>query len=86
MPVARDKEQEETDITEKIKFNRKPLFWSPLLNITDICPDCDHQISIHKYNFKVVKNRQKFNMECELCGSGEDSSVIDPDLEEKPIY
>lgn len=45
----------------------------------DVCGDCQHVISIHNYKFWVEGDYQEYEMDCALCGTGEDSVSILPE-------
>jgi len=44
-----------------------------------ICNSCQHVISLHNHKFWVSGDYQEYEMECQLCGTGEDSISIMPD-------
>lgn len=46
--------------------------------MTDICSTCQHKISSHNHKFWVEGDYQEYEMECLLCGTGEDSISILP--------
>lgn len=37
-----------------------------------VCSSCDHLIAEHEYNFTVVDFEQEYEMNCILCGTGQD--------------
>lgn len=43
-----------------------------------ICSTCQHKISSHNHKFWVEGDYQEYEMECLLCGTGEDSISILP--------
>ena len=48
----------------------------PLRYFLDVCPNCDHHISEHYYNYEVDETSQEYVMECMLCGKGGDSTKL----------
>jgi len=67
---VKDRKKEETDTTEDITY-------------IHICPSCDHEICVHTYSFKIKGRYQLYKMECDLCGEGEDESLIEPKTTEE---
>jgi len=61
-----NKEKEETETTETIRF-------------THVCPDCNHVICEHLYEFEIKGEFQEYSMTCDLCGTGSATCSIDPE-------
>ena len=48
-----------------------------------ICELCGHVVATHEYTFQVDSGYQEYEMNCELCGFGQDRICIMPDDPEK---
>jgi hypothetical protein len=46
--------------------------------VTDVCNNCQHVVSEHSYHFSIEGEFQVYEMDCMLCGYGEDSRTILP--------
>lgn len=44
-----------------------------------VCSHCNHVIASHEYCFRVDGDFQEYEMDCMLCGRGEDVVTILPD-------
>jgi len=43
-----------------------------------ICPECNHVICDHLYEFSLGEEFQEYSMDCSLCGFGAATRSIDP--------
>ncbi|CAB4029875.1 Churchill, partial, partial [Paramuricea clavata] len=48
-----------------------------------ICELCGHNIATHEYTFQIDDGYQEYEMNCKLCGFGQDRVCIMPDDPEK---
>lgn len=52
--------------------------YEELVTFQHICSNCDHQIANHEHLFRVEGDYQVYEMQCLLCGHGEDQRSIMP--------
>ena len=59
----------------KVIHNKKSIEGQVNERITyeHVCSNCSHVIAEHEYNFSVVDMEQEYEMNCLLCGVGEDT-------------
>lgn len=63
--IIADMSSEETELTEVVTYNHT-------------CSNCGHLVASHEYIFRVNEDCQEYEMECLLCGRGEDVVSIVP--------
>ncbi|ELT95755.1 hypothetical protein CAPTEDRAFT_113391 [Capitella teleta] len=57
------------------------------INYQHVCQNCDHIIAEHEYKFEVEAGFQHYEMNCMLCGFGDDSrSVLPRDPRQQPMF
>jgi len=72
--VVRNRHIEEDDEQEVITYEH-------------VCANCEHVIACHEYRFECDEEFQNYEMECLLCGHGEDErSVMPYDPRQQPAF
>eukprot|EP00300_Choanocystis_sp_HF-7_P043435 c9995_g1_i1.p2 GENE.c9995_g1_i1~~c9995_g1_i1.p2 ORF type:complete len:119 (-),score=28.57 c9995_g1_i1:118-474(-) len=46
-----------------------------VISYTHCCQSCGHEIASHNYSFRADETKQYYDMQCDLCGFGEDEKV-----------
>ncbi|XP_046847438.1 protein Churchill-like [Xenia sp. Carnegie-2017] len=54
-----------------------------IIEYQHVCEKCGHIIASHEYTFQVNGNYQEYEMNCKLCGFGQDRVCVFPHDPEK---
>ncbi|KJE95266.1 hypothetical protein CAOG_05736 [Capsaspora owczarzaki ATCC 30864] len=49
------------------------------VTFTHVCKQCNHVIAEHNYTFEIEDGYQEYTMECQLCGTADDTASVLPD-------